>query len=403
MFNEYFTFLIIKLEIEMKKISVFSFLIALILFLSFAPVFAPRAKPSLSAVTPTIKSSGFIENEINISAQKAILMHKDTGFVLYSKNADLKSGMASTTKIMTAIVVLENLPLDKEITITKESVGVEGSSIYLSEGEIFKTEDLLHGLLLESGNDAATALAIATAETVEEFSSLMNKKAKEIGMENTNYVNPHGLSNENHYTTARDMGILSSYAMNNDTFRKIVSTQKANIKPQNSEYIRYCVNHNNLLWTYEGATGIKTGYTKADGRCLVSSAVKDGIELICVTLNGPDNWNDHKTLLDKGFEKFKKRTLAQKGEYAFEISVVGGTKNYISATNVSNVSLPLPKESNLDFKVVTPPFVYAPIKKGDIVGEVRIYCEGMLIYSIPLCSNENVEVKKVSLFKKIFG
>ncbi len=387
----------------MKKLVSIIISTSLLVFLMYVPVFSPKVSPTLSAVTPAIKSAGFEELNISVSAENAILIDKETGLVLFSKNADQKSGMASTTKILTAIIVLESLSLDDEITITKESVGIEGSSIYLSEGEIFTIESLLYGLLLESGNDAAVALAIATSGTIEDFSSLMNKTAERIGMKNSNFVNPHGLSNDLHYTTARDMSILASYAMDNDIFRNIVSTKKTTIKPLNNDHIRYCTNHNKLLGSYEGITGIKTGYTKATGRCLVTSALKNETELICVTLNSPDNWNDHKTLLNKGFEIFKKRTLAKKGEYASEISVVGGTSDYLTATNISDIMLPLPENSEIEFKVVTPPFVYAPIKKGDMVGEVRIYCMNKLIYSFPLCSDNDIKVEKISFFKKIFG
>jgi len=383
-------------------VSLFS-TIFFVAFLFFAPIFSEESKASLSAVSPTINSNGFNIKSLNISAEKAFLIDKETGLVLYSKNCDVQSGMASTTKIMTSIIILENKNLSDTIKITKESVGIEGSSIYLSEGEIFTVESLLYGLLLESGNDAAVALAIGLSGSVEDFSILMNEKASSLGMKNTNFSNPHGLSDDNHYSTARDMGILACYAMENETFRKIVSTKKAIIKPENSEYIRYCTNHNKLLWSSNDITGIKTGYTKSDGRCLVSSSKTDDTELICVTLNSPDHWNDHLTLLSKGFETFKKRTLAQKGEYAFEILVVGGNKSVILAKNISEITLPLPEDIKINTKIVTPPFVYAPVEKGDIIGELRIFCEDKLIYSFPLCANESVTQKKISFFKKIFG
>lgn len=377
--------------------------VAVVIFLNFVPVFSPNVSPSLTAITPSINYSSVIDENITISAERAILMDKETGIVLFSKNDNEECGMASTTKIMTAIIIIENMRLDENITVTKDSVGIEGSSIYLSEGEIFTVESLLYGLLLESGNDVASALSIGMCNSVEKFVKLMNNKAKDLGMKNTNYKNPHGLSDNKHYTTARDLGILSSYALNNDIFRKIISTKEKNIKPINNDKTRFLRNHNKLLWNYEGITGIKTGYTKADGRCLVSSAIKDDIELICITLNSPDNWNDHKILLNKGFEIIKKRILAQKNEYASEISIVGGTKNYACASNLYDVVLPIPEKYPLELKIVAPPFVYAPVKSGDILAEVRVYYLDELIYSFPLCSKENIEVKKVSFFKKIFG
>jgi D-alanyl-D-alanine carboxypeptidase (penicillin-binding protein 5/6) len=387
----------------MKKLFILFAFISILSFLFFAPIYTPENQPSLNAITPAISSDGFESDGVYISADKAILIDKETQLVLYSKNADSIAGMASTTKIMTAVVILEQMELEDLITITKESVGIEGSSIYLSEGEIFTVESLLYGLLLESGNDAACALAIGCSDNLEDFSILMNQKAAELGMKKTNFCNPHGLSHDEHYTTARDLAILTAYAMEIETFQKIVSTKKATIKPENSEYIRYLNNHNKLLINNDWITGVKTGYTKNDGRCLVSSGVKNGKELICVTLNGQDHWNDHKTLLNKGFETFEKRTLALKGEYAFEVPVVGGTKSFVNATNINEIKLMLPKDIDLKIKTVNPPFVYAPIEKGDIVGEIRLYYNDKVIYTYPLCATEKIEVKKVSFFKRFFS
>jgi D-alanyl-D-alanine carboxypeptidase len=231
----------------------------------------------------------------------------------------------------------------------------------------------------------------------------MNRKAKELGMENTNFSNPHGLSDIEHYSTPRDMAILSRYALQNDTFKKIVGLKKYIITPKNSEYIRYCYNHNKLLFNYEGTTGIKTGYTKLDGRCLVSSVERNGVELICVTFNGADHWNDHKNLYEESFKKLEKRTLSAKGENAFEISVVGGKSNFVTAVNNAAIELYLPIDADIETKVYLPPFVYAPISKGEIIGELRIYCNNQIIHTVALCSIENIEVKKISFFKKIFG
>ncbi len=386
----------------MKKILIYIFAL-LILTSAFIPIFNPEISNEKETFKNEINSKGFKNIDINISSERAILYHKDTGLVLYSKNEDKKSGMASTTKIMTAIIILESMRLDEQICITKESVGIEGSSLYLKEDEIFTVESLLYGLLLQSGNDVACALAIAHSGSIENFADKMNEKADDLKMVNTNFSNPHGLSDENHYSTARDMGLLSIYAMDNEIFRKIVSTKKYTVKPLNNDNIRYCVNHNKLLFNQEIITGIKTGYTKKDGRCLVTSATKDGIELICVTLNGQNHWNDHQTMINYGFDSFEKRILANKGEYASEISVVGGKENKILASNISNIELYLPKDSDVIMKIVSPPFVYAPVKKGDDLGEIRIYVENRVIYSFPLCATENVKIKKISLFKKIFG
>ncbi len=378
------------------------FLVLCLLFFLFAPFCTPDIAVCTYSV-PTIKSDGVLKEPINISADKAILVEKETGIVLYNKNCDKKAGMASTTKIMTCIIAIEKMDISSLVTIPKEAVGIEGSSLYLTEGEIFTLYDLLVGLMLESGNDVAVAIALYCSDTVLEFSDLMNNKAKELGMENTHFTNPHGLSDIDHYSTPRDMAILSRYALQNDTFKEIVGMKKYTIKPQNSEYIRYCFNHNKLLFNYDGTTGIKTGYTKLDGRCLVSSVEKNGVELICVTFNGQNHWSDHKSLYSEAFGKIEKRTLSDKGENAFEVSVVGGKNNYVTVVNNTAIELFLPKDAEITVKVYLPPFVYAPVDKGDIIGELRIYCNNEVIYTAPLCSIENIPIKKISFFKKIFG
>ncbi len=383
------------------KVLLFALSLILLIFL-FIPLYTPYNKNNAYSI-PTIKSKGILKETVNISADKAILIEKETGIILYNKNSDSKAGMASTTKIMTCILAIEQMDIYSLVTIPKDAVGIEGSSLYLREGEIFTLYDLLVGLMLESGNDVAVAIALSCCQTVEEFSCLMNNKAKELGMKNTHFSNPHGLSHSEHYSTPRDMATLSRYALQNDTFKEIVGLKKYTITPKNSEYIRYCYNHNKLLFNYEGTTGIKTGYTKLDGRCLVSSVERNGIELICVTLNGVDHWNDHKNLYAESFKKLEKRTLSAKGENAFEISVVGGKSNFATAINNTAIELYLPIDADIETKVYLPQFIYAPISKGEIIGELRIYCNNEIIHTVPLCSIENIEVKKISFFKKIFG
>lgn len=242
---------------------------------------------------------------LGVSAQAAILIDAHTEEVLFNKNADKKMPMASTTKIMTAICTIENTNTNMPVKIDSRSAGVEGSSIYLNVGEVISIKELLYGMMLNSGNDAATALAIATSGSVEEFASLMNKTAKKIGAQSTNFVNPSGLYDENHHTTARDLARITAYALKNPLFRDIVSTREMKISSNTEAGIRYLKNHNKLLWQYEGCTGVKTGYTKKCGRCLVSSCEKNGRELIAVTLNAPDDWHDHSSLFDYGFSKLK--------------------------------------------------------------------------------------------------
>ena len=238
---------------------------------------------------------------LSLSAQSAILIDGATGEVIYEKNADKKMPMASTTKIMTAICTMENINSNVPIRVNSDAAGIEGSSIYLKAGEKITIKELLCGMLLNSGNDAATALALEVAGSVEKFSEIMNKTAIKIGANSTNFKNPSGLYDENHYTTARDLAKIAAYAMENPLIRWIVGLKEIKISNDGKGF-RYLKNHNKLLWQYEGCTGIKTGYTKKCGRCLVSSAKRGSKELIAVTLNAPDDWRDHKILFDYGFK-----------------------------------------------------------------------------------------------------
>ena len=242
-----------------------------------------------------------------ISAEKAILLDGVTGRVLYEKNADSQSLIASTTKIMTALVVCEQCNVLDRMRIPKEAVGIEGSSMYLREGEVLTIQELLYGLMLSSGNDAAVALAIYCGGTVEGFAELMNDKARVLGLRNTHFCNPNGLDSPGHYSTARDLATLAAYAMENPIFAKTVSTKTIRVGE------RYLRNHNKLLWQVEGADGVKTGYTKAAGRILVSSASRSDRRLVAVTLNAPSDWLDHSALLNGGFEGYGVKTVIQKG------------------------------------------------------------------------------------------
>lgn len=237
--------------------------------------------------------------EIRISAKAAALYNPQTDTFLYSKNENTRLPMASTTKIMTAVVAVENSELDKIITVDDRAIGIEGSSVYLKNGEELSMESLLYALLLRSANDAAAAIAYEIADSIEAFSDMMNKKAESLGLYDTSFENPHGLDAENHYTTARDLAILSAYAISNPIIKEICSSKKKII--ESSLESRLIINHNKLLNLYDGCIGIKTGYTKKSGRSLASAAEKYGHTLVCVTINAPDDWNDHKRLFDFGF------------------------------------------------------------------------------------------------------
>ena len=237
------------------------------------------------------------------SARAAALYEPKSDTFLYTKNENQRLGMASTTKIMTALVALENAELEKVIRVDDRAVGIEGSSIYLKENEELSIEALIYSLMLRSANDAALALAYEISGSVEEFSRLMNEKAEGLGLTDTSFTNPHGLDNKDHYTSARDLAILTAAALKNEKFKEIVSTYKITIQSSTTE--RLLVNHNKLLTGYDGCIGVKTGYTKKSGRSLVSAAERNGVTLISVTIDDPDDWIDHKKMLDYGFSRYK--------------------------------------------------------------------------------------------------
>lgn len=246
----------------------------------------------------------FSADGVSVSAKSAALYDPASKSFLYTKNADMQLPMASTTKIMTALVAIENADLDKSVSISDDAIGTEGSSLYLKRGETMTMKDLLMGLMLRSANDAAAAIAYEISGSIEAFAEKMNEKATQIGALNTNFTNPHGLDNPSHYTTAKDLAIITAEALSNKTFLNIVSTKKHIIKNSDGE-ARLLTNHNKLLNLYDGAIGVKTGFTKKSGRCLVGAAERDGTRLISVTINAPDDWNDHKALFDYGFFKLK--------------------------------------------------------------------------------------------------
>lgn len=244
---------------------------------------------------------------VGISAGQAILIDGDTGRVLYEKNADQISYPASTTKIMTALIVLETLqqhnsPIDQIVEVPDKAVGIEGSSLYLRAGEKISIEDLLYGLMLVSGNDAAAALAEIIGGTEKDFVSMMNDRAKQMGCTKTHFTNPSGLFDDEHYTTARDMAIISMEAMKNPTFRKIASCKKWNSGRENNEYAAF-YNKNKTLIEYDGGNGIKIGYTTDSGRTLVASSKKGERSMICVVMSAPDWFNDAYRLMDFGYSK----------------------------------------------------------------------------------------------------
>lgn len=340
-----------------------------------------------------------------VSAKGAYALELESGNCVYEKNADIKMGMASTTKIMTGILVIENLPLDKEIKISSEAVGIEGSSIYLKEGETLTVENLLYALLLESANDAAVALSIATCGSVDSFVDMMNDKAQALGLKNTHFTNPHGLDNEEHYTTARDLALLAKYAMSNPIFSEVVSTYKEVI-PLGNDGSRVLINHNKLLRTYSGTVGIKTGFTKKCGRCLVSCAEVEGVKIIAVTLNAPNDWEDHKMMLDLGLSQYENITLANVGDYNISLDTINGVKCSVLCSNLDSLSVTLKRDNiNISASLEANRMVSAPIKQGDLLGKIVFKNNDVEIASLDLYAIESVKgIKyKKSIFERIFG
>lgn len=302
---------------------------------------------------------------LDVSARSAVLLDGDT--VLWEKNADEKSLIASTTKIMTALVVLEQADLEENVQVDPAAVGVEGSSMYLKAGEELTVRDLLHGLMLSSGNDAAVALAIHVAGSVEEFADLMNQKAAELGLKDTHFANPNGLDDEGNYATARSLGLLASAAMEREDFRDIVSARTYTCAGH------AMTNHNKLLWQYPGAEGVKTGFTKHAGRILVGSAQRDGRRLISVTINAPDDWNDHRRLLDYGFSLYSPRTLVEAGETVGEVPVISGTAETVPVTAAGTLNCSMREGEEPETRLYLCPFVYAPVEEGTRLGTMEVY------------------------------
>ncbi len=324
-----------------------------------------------------------------ISAQSAILMDAQSKRVLLEYNPYVKLPMASTTKIMTALVALENGKLDDKVKIGKEAVGIEGSSIYLQEGEILTLEDLLYGLMLRSGNDAAMAIAYHIGGDLENFVKMMNKKAKEMGANSTNFANPHGLHQENHYTTAYDLALITAEAMKIEKFKEISKTKKwkANREKNNIFY-----NKNNTLWDFDGGDGVKTGYTRNAGRCLVTSATRNNTQLIAVVLNDSNWFNDCYKLMDYGFKNFTTYVIFDKEQFIKNIPVIDGNKESIRVVTKNSLLYPLREEEleKVKINVTLPNRITPPVRKGDYVGNIVVYLDGRIIHEDSLISKDTV-------------
>ncbi len=333
---------------------------------------------------------------LDIVAETGVLINASTGEVLYNKNMNQKMYPASTTKIMTALLVLENLDLSSTVIIDRETSETEGSSIQLLEGEKISVEQLLYALLLKSANDSAVALAKQVAGSVPEFAKMMNARAQALGANNTNFVSPNGLPDDHHYTTAYDLGLIAKEAMKNSEFQKIVITLKYTIPQSNKSDARILQNPNYLLSKYEGATGIKTGYTSEAGRCLVAGAKRGNMELISVVLKSTAaaRFSDAISLLDYGFENYKSIVAVKKGDFVGEIRVSRGEVRHAQIDAGESSYLTVPKQTNestVSTKVLIEGTIRAPITKGQKVGTVEIFQGSTLVGEVDAVVSENVD------------
>lgn len=342
----------------------------------------------------------------SLSAGSFILMEAETGEIVCEENADQRRPIASTTKMMTALVALETASLSDVIVVPQEAVGKEGSSVYLVAGERLTVEDLLYATLLSSANDAATALAIGVGGSEEAFVAAMNRRAESLGMTNTHFDNPHGLDSETHFSTARDLCKLAQAAMQNPDFARIVSTTRAIIPRNGAEGVRVLLNHNRLLSQLDGALGIKTGFTKKSGRCLVSAARRDGVTLLAVTLNDPDDWRDHAALYECGFARYRHWEPVTAGDHSYEVELFGAEKETVHVENQEGYAVTLPAgEHTWEVEADLPHYLYPPISEGEVLGHVHVKMDGETVADIPLVATESVAAipKKPGFFEGLFS
>lgn len=337
----------------------------------------------------------------NISAVSAIVIEAQTGTALYEKNPDERRAMASTTKIMTALLTIEAGDLDREFTVDPLAIMVEGTTMGLREGDRVSRRDLLYGILLPSGNDAANAAAVSVSGSISAFVKLMNSRAQELGLSDTHFVTPSGLDAEGHYTTARDLARLTAFAMKDETFRSIVCCRSAQVEFGDPPYMRTLYNSNKMLSRYEGAVGVKTGFTDNARRCLVSAAERDGVLLIAVTLNAGDDWNDHTKMLDYGFTRVKAYPLEL--SCGFRVAVAGTGKSVGVYAEKQTLALTPEQRTRLTRRVLLPGFVYGSVRKGDRLGEIQFLLDGREVVTCPLYADGDVDEpqEELSLFQRI--
>lgn len=354
--------------------------------LLLAALLRPSGALAEAKEAPTIEVGGMALMEVN------------SGRLLAEQNAHKRLPMASTTKIMTALLAIEHCSLDEMVTVPTEAHGVEGSSMYLNDGEELLLSDLLYGLMLTSGNDAAVAIACHVAGSVEAFAELMNERARELGCTDTNFVTPNGLPNDMHYTTAYDLCRIAAKALQNETFRQIVGTTYH--RTESGDVTRTLKNKNKTLWQYEGGSGVKTGYTKAAGRCLAFSAERDGTMLVGVVLNCPDMWNDAFDLLDYGFETYGTQKLVEAGACVAYAGIEGGTKKGLAIYTKEAILYPLALDDSdeIDWRIECEQPLQAPVAAGQMVGRLTLLVNGVEAAAAELVTAESVAVADLAYY-----
>lgn len=343
----------------------------------------------------------FTVSAYNTSARAAVVINGETGEILYSQNCDERLPMASTTKIMTALLLCElGGDLKTEIDTTREMVTVEGSSMGLQVGDKVSYHDLLYGMMLSSGNDAANTVAISLGGSISGFARLMNERAQKMGLENTRFVTPSGLDAERHYTTAYELALITKEALANEQFAMAAAAKTARLCYGNPPYNRTLTNHNKLLNMYDDVVGVKTGFTSKSGRCLVSASKKDGKLVIAVTLNDKNDWQDHRNLLDLGLSLIESKVISPK-KREYNVCITNGeTMNIV----VPSATISVTKNSKVTYKIKLPQFIYAPVKQGEAIGSVSYYCNDNLVCELPISATRDIDYKqsKLELFFETF-
>ena len=338
---------------------------------------------------------------VEFTGKAMCVMEASSKRVFYTKNENTPLAMASTTKIMTAITAIESgVNLDTIFTISPKAVGVSGTSLYLRKGERFCLRDLLYGLMLISGNDASVAIGERVAGAVKDFVEMMNEKASEIGAKNTHFDNTHGLDSKTHYTTAYDLALITSYAMQNQTFRDIVSTKTYKITNEDGK-TRYLRNKNKLLFSMDGCNGVKTGFTDDAGRCLVTSCERDGMDIVCVVLNSGPMFEESQRLTEKAFSEYNLIDLTSFYTFPRTINVEEGEEEQVEIGTLKRFFYPL-KNSELKKIKITynlPQTLYAPVNKGEAIGEVQIFIDNDLLFSEKIYTIS--QVRRNSIWQKL--